>query len=317
MIKIEQLKSMEFNYFEAPNKIIQFDRDLITLVVAELENINIDKDFCIDQKTFNMLNKLKTNRVVKVENNDIVIKSKEGKFKSRLVETPKPRVEIDNAKYECEYDLDILKNATKFVSKSETRPILSGVLFNEKGGVAATDSFKVYAYKDIDDLLYSIPISFIELLKPNKDNKVKLSFNNNTIIYNGNYKVISRAYAGSIPNIEVLIKRIREDISDLSLISKTNEFSFFPSDIIDLSFVGKELTLTFADNENEFKIFIELENALSDDIDFRFNYNHLMTAFSLFDNKLELGLPKSNLKPILIERGLEKIIVLPMRITND
>ena len=45
MTTLNNLKSMEFHFFETPNHITIFGNDLHTIIIAELEDIIIDSNF--------------------------------------------------------------------------------------------------------------------------------------------------------------------------------------------------------------------------------------------------------------------------------
>ena len=89
--------------------------------------------------------------------------------------------------------------------------------------VCGTDSFKVYAYDNIANLKYSVPVKFINLLN---DDKCILKFNSNKVMYDGDYKIISSLYAGMSPDIAQMIINIRQENIHNVKIQKTDKFYF-------------------------------------------------------------------------------------------
>lgn len=312
MINIEKITPMEFNYFEAPNKLISFESDQHTMIIAELSNIQVERDVCVDAKAFEMIKKLATNRNLMIENNSLVIKSKEGKFKTQLIDRVKPTLKLETFHYENKYNTVNLKRALKFVSKNNTRIFLCGVLFNENGGVAGTDSFKVYQYENIENLKYSVPAKFINLLN---EDKCLLKFSDNKVMYDGDYKIISNLYSGNVPNIQKLVEIAKQDCVHEITIKKQEEMNFFQSSSILLNLTENNLELIYKDNENEFKVNASCLNNVN--IKYKFAYEHLMIAFDLFNNELNINFSQNNNKPVIFKNNNENIVIMPMVLQRE
>ena len=199
------------------------------------------------------------------------------------------------------YDLNVLKRAATFASTNQARIMFTGVLFNELGGVCGTDSFKVYAYDNIANLKYSVPVKFINLLN---DDKCILKFNSDKVMYDGDYKIISSLYAGMSPDIAQMIINIRQENIHNVKIQKTDKFYFYISETIIFNLQNNLLQLTFKDNENEFKVDIPCD--ATENILTSFAYSNFITALNLFD-ELDLFYTHSPIKPVLVKNGIENI----------
>lgn len=307
MIAIEKLNGMSFNYIEAPNKAFIYESDQHTMIIAELSNIQVERDVCIDAKAFEMIKKLATNRTLSIKDNTLYIKSKEGSFKTQLIETTKPNFVEDNFDYTYTYETSILKEASTFVSKNSAKIILNGVLLNNNGGVCATDGFKVYADKDITNLKYSVPIKFINLLN---NEKSTLKLNATRIMYDGDYKIVSSLYSGNIPDVNSLFVNIKKDNIHSIILNKSKEIYFYQTETVELNLSNKNTEFIFKDDINEFKV--ELPYNATVQVNYLFSYEHIMTVLNLFDT-FELFTDGNSLKPVYITNGQQEVILMPMR----
>lgn len=307
MVNIEKLNGMSFNYIEAPNKAFLYEADQHTVIIAELSNIQVERDVCIDAKAFEMIKKLTTNRTLSIKDNTLYIKSKEGSFKTQLIEKGKPFLNETNFDYQATYDVLSLKNASNFVSSNPAKLTLNGVLFNKNGGVCATDGFKVYVDGDITNLKYSVPSKFIKLLD---GLQVSLQFNDTRVCFNGDYKIIASLFNGNIPDMNSLLEPIKKENIHSLILNKSKEIYFYQTETVELNLSNKNTEFIFKDDINEFKV--ELPYSTTVQVNYLFSYEHIMTVLNLFDT-FELFTDGNALKPVYITNRQQEVILLPMR----
>lgn len=307
MTKINNIQSMEFNFFESPNKLYAFSSDMILVIIAELEDFNFENNFCIDSITFEMLKKLKTDRSITFEKNAIIIKSKEGKFKSQLILKQKPALKNDIFDYQGVYPLAVLNKASRFVSKNKVRPFLTGVLFDEHNGVIGTDTFRIYAYSIKGALKYSVPTNFISLLR---EENCLLKFNKNKVMYQGDYQIVSSLYSGELPDLTKVLEKVRLGNDHKIEIKKCDEMSFHMSTLIEFHLQNNNLELNYKNDVNEFKVNIPVVSDI--EANYIFNYEQFMSIFDAFEN-IDLNYSQNSLSPIYIKSNEEAIVLMPMR----
>lgn len=313
MTNLENIKTMETHFFEAPNKITVSDADALTVITAELNDLNFESDFTLDAKSFNMLKKMKTERTIKIEGTTLIIKSKEGKYKCNLVDKAKPKIKIEDIVYEGDYKLSVLKNASKFVDTKETRPQLNGVLFDNVGNVYATDTIKVYKYGSNlgTNRFWSVPLLFINLL--DKD-ALHIKFTDTQVIYDGEYNINGRLYSGDVPKINTVIDKVIANNTIELKFDKMETLNFYESDCVDIDMYFDKIDFTFSDDINEFKVSIAQAN--KNELKIRVGYTHFMTIINIFNNSVTAFLPESNKQPIYFNNNEEKMILMQMLKNN-
>lgn len=301
-----ELTPMEFNFFEAPNKITMCNLSMDNIVVAELD-FSFDGDFTIDRKSFEMLLKLKTDRKLEIKQH-LIIKSKEGKFKANYVEKNKPIVSDEAFEFEHEYSMAVLRKAARYVGKQASRPQLMGVIFDNLGNVYGSDAFKLYKHEVAvgqPTRYWSVPVDFLNLIK--SDTTAKIKFSNSKVMYEKDYKAISSIYAGPIPNFDRLINSI--DNKNKLVVKAQEEMTFFKSDYVEIHIRPTFTEYVFKDQINEFIVKQEQENGFEGD--YVFSSDHFMTLVSTYES-FELQL-NDEVRPALVEVGKDKVVILPIK----
>ena len=291
-------------YFIQPKKLLAVDD---TIIIESVLDFDLTNDFCIDAKSYNMFTRLKTNRRLKIDGNVLYIFADEGKYKTALIDKVAPKIEIGAIKNQNVYNNRVLQFACNFVSTSNTRPLLTGVLFDDYGGVYATDTFKLYKYGNnfTHKPLWSVPVAFIKELK---ENDYTLIFTDNYVVYRGTYNVYSRLYTGEIPDINKVIKTNNPNIIKFT---KPDKLTFMVSEYIDVK-IKNDIEFILHDDTSEYRFNVPCTQM--GDIDIRFNYDQFLTAIKLFDNNdIEIRLD-TPLTPAYFNKDDEHIILMPMRV---
>jgi len=294
---------MEY-YFIQPKKLLAVDD---TIIIESVLDFDLTNDFCIDAKSYNMFTRLKTNRRLKIDGNVLYIFADEGKYKTALIDKVAPKIEIGAIKNQNVYNNRVLQFACNFVSTSNTRPLLTGVLFDDFGGVYATDTFKLYKCGDnfAHKPLWSVPVAFIKELK---ENDYTLIFTDNYVVYRGDRNIYSRLYVGDVPDINKVIKTNNPNIITFT---KPDKLAFLPCEYIDVKIKDNNIEFILHDDTSEFRF--NTPCTAMGDIDIRFNYEQFNTALKLFDSTVEIRLDDA-LKPAYMNKGNEHIILMPMRV---
>lgn len=226
-INVEKLpkKLNEFNYFKKEKnscRMFSYGIKSALIIVVDFNELEIENDFCVDSKSLEMVRLLYPCNV-KIVDNSFIVESKKGKYKSKLIETTnfiKPDLEFTN---KCVANLEVLKVANCFVSKSESRPILTGVHLDMNGGIEATDSFTAFRYlNDNNDKVdcerensIIIPNQFIDYITKNLDNEnqeVIINFNEKSCMVKLNDSMfIHRLIAGKYPDLSRIFNGIKSN----------------------------------------------------------------------------------------------------------
>lgn len=294
MININELPTMDFHFFESPNKIIISDKDYHIIITAELD-FEFDFDFILDAQSFNMLKKL--GGPITIENNTIQF----NKYKCQNIFAEKPSLFTSEIIYKNDYNLTELKEATKFISYNYSQMSLCGVLLNDCGDIFGTDSFKFYYKRKNLNLMYnkiwSVPKNFIDLL-PNEE-IVNLQFTYKKIIYNGLYKMYSNLYNSDVPAIE----KVCNEFQPLyyNTITNNEQLTYLPCEKILIKNGSKFI---FNDNEKEFTVDFEKTDF---ELECKISYEHFMQALQICGNQLFIEYGNKSL------RINKKIIICYMR----
>lgn len=251
MISVNELPTMDFHFFESPNKIMITEASFNQIITAELD-FDFDFDFVLDSKSFDVMKKLSTSRTIRKEQNAVIIESREGKYKCSMMVKEKPELRLTETVYEHSYDVNVLKEATRFVSDNKARAVLTGVLLNDVGDVFASDTIKFF-YSRPEILSYSrfwsVPTYFIGLL-PQKE--ITLKFTNAKVFYEGDFNIYSSFYDSKVPAVE---KVCDDFVSDKYItLDKRDELNLLPSDSVEFEITNDKATLIFDDNEKQFKV---------------------------------------------------------------
>lgn len=221
MLNIDLLpkKLNEINYFKKEEKgstLYSFSKKSKTMVICRLEEFEIEKDFCIEDKTLNMVKILSPIRGL-VINDTFTIKSKKGNYKAKLVgeNLLQPNLVVENF---LNADVERLSIASKFVDNNSGanggKVVLTGVNVNSLGDIQATDSYFAFRYlsgktreenEEVKDII--IPKDFIDFITKEFSGNITINFNKNTcFISKDNITYVSRYIDGKYPNMDMIFK---------------------------------------------------------------------------------------------------------------
>lgn len=323
-------KYNEFNYFEKNENggctMYSYGLKSDMVIVCELDDFEIEKDFCIDSKALDMLKILNPINEIIVDKT-FVIKSKKGKYVGKLIENSsfnKPKMYFENS---FNADFMRLKIASSFCSNSDKRPILTGVNVNSNGDINATDSFVAYRYinkENIGKTCYTItiPKDFVDFISKNVDIKdeITINFNYNTCMIKvdnimyinnllvGNYPSLSKVFEtkNGANKIKFLVDEFKEKVSIAKNIGANKDMPIY------ITFENDKFE---AYGNNDFSG--ELEN-ISDykGFDYRFtislDYLGDILSYLKDDEKITLHYV-GNIKPIFFEENENEFLILPIK----
>ena len=210
-------KLNEINYFKKGDngcEIYSYSaklEDRNEVIVVELKDCEIEKDFCIDLKSLEMVKVLYPCDIT-ITDKSFIIKSNKGKYTGKLLSEGLFNLSTSNYNDVLSIDIDTLVKASGYVSKNDKKPILCGVRIDENGNVYATDSFRAYFYRESESLSQNgitIPTSFINLVKSlSNENNIKINYNNNILVVMfNNIKIFGRLLDGNYPNMSKILER--------------------------------------------------------------------------------------------------------------
>jgi len=230
-------KLNKINYFkkeETGCKLYSYNDELgnSPYIIVDLPDLEIEKDFCINDSTLLAIEKLQPNVELKFNEKGFIAKSSKGKYTAKYIQSNLIDVNM-NYDNEIKVDLSILNRAVAFVSNNEKKPILTGVNING-GVVTATDSFKVYrnvATIENENTTNQITIES-DLIKVVSsifsNNIVDTYYNNNTICFKeNNVRVVGRLLEGKYPSLDAILSQFTDEKHELNRndILETIEFT--------------------------------------------------------------------------------------------
>lgn len=201
-------------------------------IIVDLPDLEIEKDFCINDSTLLAITKLQPNVELKFNEKGFIAKSSKGKYTAKYIQANLINVNM-NYDNEIKVDLSILNRAVAFVSNNDKKPILTGVNING-GVVTATDSFKVYRNVttiENENTTNQITIES-DLIKVVSsifsNNIVDTYYNNNTICFKeNNIRVVGRLLEGKYPSLDAILSQFTDEKHELNRndILETIEFT--------------------------------------------------------------------------------------------
>lgn len=279
---------------------------------------------------------------LRLENNNVFITCKKSEFVvlgNNPDEFPSLPVINENAMYEISQD--ILKNMIKqtlfAIAQDETRPILTGVLFevkNDKLSFVALDGFRLslksYNIQNSSNISAVIPgktLSEIAKILEVKDEVVKITFTTNHILFNlGNTKIISSLLQGEFINYKQIIPeeyRLKVKAKKSDLLDSIERASLLARE-------GKTNLIKFEINDNKMaitsnsqmgKVYEEVNIDLEGDgLKIQFNSRYFLDVLRIIDSEdiyLEFS---TSVSPCLIKKvdGDDFLyLVLPVRLIEN
>ena len=318
MLKLPN-KVNEINSFKKEEKgctLYSFSEKRTTTIICKLEDFEIDQDFCVDDKTINMI-KLLEPQEIKIDKGLFIIKSKKGKYKTKLLEKTYKKIDFSNTK-NITINKNILEIAKNFCSINSSKPVLNGVNF-KNGEIVATDSYSCFRKITTDDSEYNfiVPREFIELIcKEIETQEIKIAYNDVLcLVYDDNITYVSPLINGIFPDITNIYK--------LNVGSSILKFNY--ADFLDKYNIAKQVGLNLNKNiiitftndkmiaKGDDTFETDLIN-LGDKIDYNFSvttdkFNLLINSINQYTEYLEINY-HDTLNPLFYN---EEIVILPVR----
>lgn len=279
---------------------------------------------------------------LKIENNNVYITCQKSEFTligNNPAEFPGLPVINENSMYEISQEMlrNMIRQTIVGIAQDETRPILTGVLFEVKSKVlsfVALDGYRL-AIKSVNidnnnNISAVIPgktLSEISKILESSEEIVKITFTPNHILFNlGNTKIISRLLDGEFINYRQILPdeyrlRARVKVSELmdsieraSLLAKEGRTNLITFDVM-----RDKLVIT--SNSQMGKVYEEVNVELEgEELKIRFNARYFLDVLRIIDSE-EIYLEFStNVSPCIIKKTDSDdyiYLVLPVRINSN
>lgn len=321
-------KVNENNYFKKENKgctLYSFSMKKSTVVVCRLEDYDIENDFCIDDKTLNMIKALSPIKDITFGDNQIIIKGNKGRYKAKLLDSKllMPNMSENN---NVKFDIDKLKKASLHCATNQSRPYLCGVAVNNKGNIVATDSFTAFRYikdKDSEDKFdIIIPKDFIDFICTELNGEIEIKYNSNTcMVTKDNITYVNTLINGVFPGMSSIFKIIErselikfdyEDFSDKLSIAKQ----------VGNDIVSKLIILKFNNGNLKSLGECEFETELTSYYTNDYEFNVAMDKLNIILNSLNTNTKEINLYyyqptfPLFVLNDENELLILPLRVSG-
>lgn len=257
------------------------------VLIVKLENFEIEKDFCVENKTLEMV-KVLYPCDIEITDKSFIIKSKKGKYTGKLLSENLFYLQREDLfSTAIEADINVLIKASTFVNKNIQKPVLTGVRVDYNSNIYSTDSFRAYFYVPNNKALttegITLPISFINDIKNifNLDNNVKINIYKNIVYYqNENITLCSRIIEGAYPDMSKIFGNYKAhetiDVDKADLLDKISIANNVGADN------DKNTTIVLSKNKfeafgsNNYEAEIKFEN--DNQFTFKLPINHLEQA---------------------------------------
>jgi len=339
-MKLKNVKPLEYNVIQMVNGILEittFNQKTKQLIIYKVDDLVLSNDLLliVDDKTLNMIKVLYEQSSISIttDKNTVTIKGKNATYKASMLEKKSLPIINESNLISVKTSLKALKKATKFVSKSETRPALTGVFLQENGKVLATDGFKAYLYNPSDleqeekPKQYILPTWFIDAILSNEDINIFKTLQDNVTIkvsqFNAVYEnedvtIYTNLIIGDIQfenlfntNTTSELRVSKNDISkELSIMSSLAE----KNAIVKFNVSKRNLILSTNSELNAYETVIALDNGFStSDILTGFSLEYLQTIIATCDEEISIMYSgPSNL--FHIKSKEDRFILLPVKI---
>ena len=279
---------------------------------------------------------------IKLEENNVYITCQKSEFVmlgNNPDEFPSLPAINENAMYEISQDIlrNMIKQTLFAIAQDETRPILTGILFEVKNGklsFVALDGFRLslksYNLDSNSNISAVIPgktLSEISKILEIKDELVKITFTTNHILFNlGNTKIISSLLQGEFINYKQIIpdeyrlkvkakrNELLDSIERASLLAREGKTNLIKFDI-------KDDKLAITSNSQMGKVYEEVHIELEGEgLKIQFNSRYFIDVLRIIDaDEIYLEFSTS-VSPCLIKKIDSNdflYLVLPVRLIEN
>lgn len=278
---------------------------------------------------------------IKMENNNVYITCQSSEFViigNNPDEFPQLPAINENTMYEISQDIlrNMIKQTIFAIAQDETRPILTGVLFEIKNDIlsfVALDGYRLglknYNIENVNNISAVIPGKTLneisKILEPT-DNKVKITFTPNHILFNlGETKIISRLLEGEFINYRQIIPdeyRLRVTVKTNDLSNSIERASLLAREGKTnlIKFEVKDEKMIITSNSQMGKVYEEVNIKLEGEgIKIAFNSKYFLDVLRIIDSE-EIYLEFStNVSPCLVKKCDSNdftYLVLPVRLVD-
>lgn len=298
----------------------------------------------INSKLFGeFIRKLPNDKVIiKMEENNIYITCQKSEFVilgNNPDEFPKLPTINENSMYEISQDVikNMIRSTIFAIAQEETRPILTGVLFEVKdrklrfialdGYRLALKSYDIDSDNEISAVIPGKTLNEISKILETTDEKAKITFTPNHILFNlGNTKVISRLLDGDFINYRQIIPeeyRLRvkvnkdellDSIERASLLAREGKTNLIKFDI-------KDTSMIITSNSQMGKVYEEVNIELEgENLKIAFNSKYFIDVLRIIDSE-EIYLEfTTNVSPCIVKKCDSDdyiYLVLPVRLVEE
>lgn len=251
---------------------------------------------------------------VTITDKEIVVGKRCINFNPEYNETPEFNYDLEE---QFTMDKDIFDELIKVeyaVAKEDTRPVLTGICFNEYD-VVALDGYRVAIRKN--DFKFNsnilLPPELIAAYKKMKGNKVTVLRDKKiTGIKVDNVTVLNESLEGDYINYRAIIPK--EFTTEVKITTK--EFLKLLNDYKDIGAVKLNLTdkITISGNASKYKLKDDYDcEVIGDDLEIAFNPKYLIDALKHQGEECVIKFT-SDITPAILESDIETSMVLPVRI---
>ena len=245
----------------------------------------------------------------------------------------------ENAMYEVSQDLlkNMIRQTIFAISQDETRPILTGILFevkNQKLSLVALDGYRlaltswnIGIMNDISAVIPGKTLNEISKILDVTEDKVKITFTPNHILFNlGQTKIISKLLNGEFINYRQIIPdeyklRVKVNVNDLmdsieraALLSREGKTNLVKFEIMD------EL-MVITSNSQMGKVYEEVKISLEGEgIKIAFNSKYFLDVLKIIDSEEIYMEFTSNVSPCIIRKTDADdyiYLILPVRLVEN
>ncbi|QCX33588.1 DNA polymerase III subunit beta [Caloramator sp. E03] len=324
------------------NKVILTATDL-DLGIETYINANINKNGAtvLNSKLLaELIRKLPNDMIsMKMEENNILIKCQKSEFTligSNPEEFPSLPSINENIMYELSQDLlkNMIRQTIFAIAPDETRPILTGILFEIKDGTlnfVALDGYRlalksenIGSYENISAVIPGKTLSEISKILEPTDDTVKITFTPNHILFTlDNTKIISRLLDGEFINyrqivpdeyklrVKVKTGELLDSIERASLLAREGKTNLIKFDI-------SQDKMIITSNSQIGKVYEEVDVELEgDEIKIAFNSKYFLDVLRVIDSE-EIYLEfTTNVSPCVVKKCDSNnyiYLVLPVRL---
>lgn len=330
-MKLKQVKPLEYNVIQMVNGILEittFNQKTKQLIIYKVDDLVLSNDLLliVDDKTLNMIKVLYEQSSISIttDKNVVTIKGKNATYKASMLEKKSLPIINESNLISVKTSLKALKKATKFVSKSDTKPVLTGVFLQENGKVLATDAYKAYLYNPnylpVEDKprQYVMPTWFIDAIQSN-DDEVEIKVSPLTAMYeNEDMTVYTNLIIGDIQFERlfdaIIMSELRINKTDISKELSIMSSLVDKNAVVKFTVNNRNLTLSTVSELNAYETIIAIENGFNtSDILTGFTLEYLQTIVGSCEDFIIITYDDA-LRPFRVKSGNDRFILLPVKI---